>query len=338
MIPSLAKGIDWLTLQLVFMRRVPTDGGNQRLEEALQFLNGPDFIPAASSPAQVKFDQHPNRTGRFRFSTPQPCEFAENNLVYGRLYPCAERWQERPVVVLLHGGGKYAVVAYRFLFPLIARRCNRAGFNAAALVAPYHFQRRPARPEALSHLDYLRGAKSTGQAVAEIRALTGWLLQEGCPAVALWGNSYGAWLAGLVASHDPRLAAVVLAKPSVRPHVSFARWIVRRRPRAALKCQVAARDKLGATPLNLTASQLVIPKANVLLIESIYDCFVPKEHIEKLWQAWRQPEIWRLPHGHVSLSLMAPGFTSRVLRWLAPRLNARPKRIGTDGSNLHPAP
>ena len=28
-------------------------------------------------------------------------------------------------------------------FPLIARRCNRAGFNAATLVAPYHFQRRP---------------------------------------------------------------------------------------------------------------------------------------------------------------------------------------------------
>jgi len=336
MTPSLAKWIDWLTLQLIFLRRTPRDGGNQRLEEALQFLNGPDFIPAASPPAQVKFDQHPNRTRQFRFATPQPCEFAENNLVYGRLYPCGERWQKRPVVVLLHGGGKYAIVMYRFLFPLIARHCNRAGFNAATLVAPYHFQRRPAQTEALSHLDYLRGAKSTGQAVAEIRALTGWLLQEGCPAVALWGSSYGGWLAGLVACHDSRLAAVVLAKPSVRPRASFARWIVRRRLREALKRQAAARAKLGATPLNLTTSQPVIPKANVLLIESIYDCFVPKEHIEELWQAWRQPEIWRVPHGHVSLSLMAPGFTSRVLRWLAPRLNAPPKKIGIQGSNCPP--
>jgi len=25
----------------------------------------------------------------------------ENNIVYGRLYRCAERWQERPVIVLL---------------------------------------------------------------------------------------------------------------------------------------------------------------------------------------------------------------------------------------------
>jgi hypothetical protein len=27
-----------------------------RLEEALELLNGPDFIPAASDPAQIEFD------------------------------------------------------------------------------------------------------------------------------------------------------------------------------------------------------------------------------------------------------------------------------------------
>jgi dienelactone hydrolase len=316
MISPLAKLVDWLTIQIVTMRRPPIDGGNQRLEEALRFMNGPDFIPTESQPAQVKLDF----TGQFCFPTPQPCEFAENNTVYGRLYPCAERWQERPVVVLLHGGGKYAIVAYRYLFPIIARHCNRAGFNAAALVAPYHFQRSPAQPGALSQVDYLRAARTTRQAVAEIRALTGWLLQEGCPAVALWGSSRGGWLAGLAACHDPRLAAVVLAKPSVRPHASLAQRIVRRRLREAFELQGAVREKLCATPLNLTTAQPVIPKANVLLVEALHDWFVPKEHIEELWLVWKQPELWRVPHGHVSLSLMAPGFTERVLRWLAPRL------------------
>lgn len=326
MIPPLAKLIDWLTIQVVTRRRPPINGENQRLKEALRFLNGPDFIPTESQPAQVEFDSA--RTGHFRFPTPQPCEFEENNIAYGRLFPCAEHWRERPVIMLLHGGGKYAIVAYRCLFPMIARQCNRAGFNASALVAPYHFQRGPSQAGALSQTDYLRNAKTTGQAVAEIRALTGWLLQEGCPAVALWGSSFGGWLAGLAACRDPRLAAVVLAKPRVRPHASFAQRVVWRRFRETLQGQSAAREKLCATPLNLTTAQPVIPKTNVLLVEALHDWFIPKEHIEELWLAWRHSEIWRVPHGHVSLSLMAPGFTGRVLRWLTPRLNALPSRPG----------
>src|SRR5947209_885822 len=38
-----------------------------KLEEALEFLNGPDFFPAASDPAQIEFD------GRRHFRFPTPC-------------------------------------------------------------------------------------------------------------------------------------------------------------------------------------------------------------------------------------------------------------------------
>ena len=49
---------------------------------------------------------------------------------------------------------------------------------------------------------------------------------------------------------------------------------------------------------------------------------VPKGATQELWQAWGQPDFWRLPHGHISIVCMTgPGFTDRVLRWLAPRLN-----------------
>jgi pimeloyl-ACP methyl ester carboxylesterase len=99
------------------------------------------------------------------------------------------------VIVLLHGQGGFP--DYRFRFPLIARRCNRAGFNAATLVAPYHFQRAPRQCGAFSIPNHLLWAQSLAQGVAEIRALTGWLLGEGCPAVALWGISLGGGLAGL---------------------------------------------------------------------------------------------------------------------------------------------
>jgi len=56
------------------------------------------------------------------------------------------------------------------------------------------------------------------------------------------------------------------------------------------------------------------------LIQGRYDLLAESERAEELWQKWEQPEIWWLPHGHLSL-LGAPGLTSRVLRWLAPRLN-----------------
>ena len=56
MIAPLAKFIDWSAIQILTLRMPPPDGRNPRLEEALQFLKGPDFIPAESQPARVEFN------------------------------------------------------------------------------------------------------------------------------------------------------------------------------------------------------------------------------------------------------------------------------------------
>src|SRR5215471_1846568 len=154
MIAPLAKLIDWSALQfswgirLKSVRKWNVKRTNSKLEEAIQFLNGPDFIRAASGAARVRF----NGGVHFKFPTPQPCNFAENNTVDGRLYRCAERWQERPVIILLHGGGDF--FNHRYRFPRLVPACNRAGFNVATVVAPYHFQRRSSGLE----WDYLRMA------------------------------------------------------------------------------------------------------------------------------------------------------------------------------------
>src|SRR6266545_2512329 len=133
MIAPLAKFFDWSAIQIVWGRRLGTlmkwrnDVADSRLDAAIQFLKGPDFIPAESQPARLEFTS----AREFRFPTPRPCEFVENNVVYDRLYRCAEAWQERPVIVLLHGGGD--VPGHQLAFHLFARRCHRAGFNAATL-------------------------------------------------------------------------------------------------------------------------------------------------------------------------------------------------------------
>ena len=85
--------------------------------------------------------------------------------------------------------------------------------NAALLVAPHQLQRRPRRPIEENCLEF---AREIAQGVAEIRALTGWLLDEGCPSVGLMGFSFGGWLAGLTACSDARIASAVLTVPGVR--------------------------------------------------------------------------------------------------------------------------
>lgn len=318
MIAPLAKLIDWSAIQALATLQPRDQGRNPRLEEALQFLKGPDFIPAESQLARVEFN--PDESGlHFRFPTPRPGEFTENNVVHGRLYRCGENWQERPVLVLLHGRGDFFNHWHRF--PSIGRRCNRAGFNAATLVAPCYFQRRPRQP--VGGPDYLRLAETTAQAVAEIRALTGWLLAEGCPAVALWGISYSAWLAGLTVCHDTRLAAVVMTIPGGRLYPWLEERAIGRSIRRTLPRKRTALEALNLTALNLAMIRPAIPRENILLIDAIHDLMVPKEATQELWQAWGRPDLWRLPHGHISITCMtAPGLPARVLRWLAPRLNA----------------
>jgi hypothetical protein len=316
MIAPLAKFIDWLAIQIVSMT-VPVDTPDPKLNDALQFLKGPDFTPDKSPPAQVEFSGPLD----FHFSTPWPSDYAENNVVHGRFYRCGERWQERPVVILLHGSGDS--LNYKYLFPRVARLCNQAGLNAATLMAPLNLERRPRQVGgARSYSDALQFAQATAQAIAEIRALTGWLLAQDCPSVALWGYSMGAWYAGMAVCQDARLAAVVLGAPCARLSPWLAQHAVRPRIRRRLADVRENFKALNQTSMNLTTNQPVIPAKNILLIEGIYDLLCSKDAIEDLWQSWGQPDIWRLQYGHCGVCCgMVPGLTGRILRWLSPRLD-----------------
>jgi pimeloyl-ACP methyl ester carboxylesterase len=322
-IAPLAKFIDWVSIQKCFLGRPAPDMQSIRMTEAVQFLNGPDFIPTASQPAQVAV--HSDNAGglNLRFPTPRPASLEENNTVHGRLYPGPGQWHERPAIILLHGGnlmrGRAHSLGYRFGYPRIARRCNRAGFNAVTVELPYNFQRHPRQPEALRDEDYLRMAEATAQAIAEIRALTGWLLQEGCPAVALWGVSLGGWLAGLCACHEARLAAAVMIVPIVRSNAAIADQIIPRSRREAWQPLFQLEERLDATPFNLTTGRPAIPKEKILLVGGRYDLTCPMKPIEELCKAWGHPTLWRLPHGHISF-MSERGLTDRSLQWLKSRL------------------
>jgi len=111
---------------------------------------------------------------------------------------------------------------------------------------------------------------------------------------------------------DTRIACAVLAVPGVRTRFSppvVLPWV-----RKALQALRPAHD-VDKVRFN----RVVFPKENILLIEVIHDLLAQRQPIEELWQMWKQPEIWRLPYGHIS-GWFVPGLMGRVLRWLAPRL------------------
>lgn len=308
---SLCRLWDRAAIFFAAARAPRLNGRNPNLADARAFLEGADFIPQEVQPARVEFARRPH----FSFATPRPTPFLENNIVRGRLYRCERRWQERPTVILLHGWND--VIDHHWRFPAIARQINYQGMNAATLEAPYHFQRRPRQLGSWSNFlcpDILRTTKATAQAIAEIRGFAEWLRQQGCPAVGLWGVSLGALLAGLAGCHDSRWSCMVLMAPVARLDIVIEKVSFCRHIRSALEGQPAVTGKL-----NLTARQPAIRGSDILLIEAEHDLFMAKETIEELWSAWQQPEIWRVPHGHISV-LCALELSRRVIRWMTPRM------------------
>ena len=315
MIAPLEQLQDWSAFQVSTLM-VPANRCDWRLEEALRYLKGPDFVFTDNQPAQVEF----NGSLHFRFPAPRPCDFKENNVVHGRLCRCAERWQERPVIVLLPGYNDSA--SYNLRFPLIARRCNRADLMWLRLYRLTTFNAVPASARLLTPKIAFCWVERSAQAIAEIRSLTGWLLGERCPTVALWGYSRGASDAGKAVCRDARLAAVVRASPPVRCKPLVQQLAVRPRIRARFQSAREVCERMNLTAMNLIMTQPAIPREKILLIEGIHDVLCSKDDIEDLWESWGQPDIWRLPHGHVSVCCgFVPGLTARVLRWLEPRLN-----------------
>lgn len=289
------------------VRYGPSDGARLAAAEAL--LRDENFFgPDTAVPADVTFI-NPTEF-QFRSSIATPWE--ENNRVYGKLYKAGLDWRRRPSVVLLHGWN--GELGYRLQFPWLARRLGRAGLNTAMLELPYHARRKPVAAGAITNFishDLFRMAEATRQAMADVRALVAWLAAQGSPAIGLWGLSLGAWLTALLAGCESRVQWAVLMSPVVRLDLAIAQLPFCAHVRHSLNGQPLALDRLDPARHP--------PKAGargVLIIECLHDLFAPVHTIEDLWQAWGRPEIWRLPHGHISVLGSVP-VLERTVRWVA---------------------
>lgn len=223
-------------------------------------------------------------------------------------------------MVLLHGWN--GEQGYRFLFPLLARRFAALGITTAMIELPYHGSRKPRRGPLRNFLsgDIAHMMEATRQAVADIRAMIGWLRSESYGPVSLWGVSLGAWLGGLAAAREEDLGAVVLVTPVPRIDQAIENLEFCRHIRASME----ARD-LSPGELNMISHRPKLAPENILIVESRYDLFAPAASVEELWRAWGEPEIWRVKHGHISVLASVP-IMDRTGRWLRDRMRANRAR------------
>ena len=307
----LTKPLDWFSIQLARLSVHNGNGAGCQATAAEELLHHPDFFcDFVQAPRDLAFTSDRG----FRFTSPIQTLWAKNNIVYGKLFPCAEDWQQNPMVILLHGWN--AESSYRVLFPYLAWRLNCVSLNAVMIELPYHSHRKPRGRGAVKNFlsdDLFQVAGATRQALADARALVAWLREQGLPFVGLWGFSLGAWLSGLLACTEPRIGSAVLTTPVSRidrviDELDFCRPIRKRLEGVDVRL-----DRL-----NLISHRPKLLPENILLVASEHDLFAPLETTEELWLAWNKPTIWRTRQGHISALMCAP-VMERTVQWLAER-------------------
>jgi hypothetical protein len=308
MFAAFAKLLDRSAIQLARLEMLRLTRGSPPVPAPGPIKKDDLFEEAAITTPDVCF----TTKNAFHFPSLIETSCPNNNTVHGRLYRCGEDWRDRAAVILVHGWDYE--LGYRVQFPYLARRLCKLGVNTAMLELPYHCQRRPrgrgvVRDFISNDMECL--FQAIQQSIADIRALTHWLCEQGCPKVGLWGISLGAWLGGLVACADDKTSFAVLLTPVGKIDRAVKELAFCEPIREGLECR-----KISLARLNLAEHHPRLPPEKMLIVESLHDRFAPAETVEEFWHAWGQPEIMRVNHGHISVLISLP-VLKRITDWIA---------------------
>lgn len=225
----------------------------------------------------------------------------------------------RTTVLCVHG--------YRGGFPALDARAfgvgqlfGDLGLDVALAVLPYHGPRAPAGSASGAFFlsDPRRTIEAVVQGISDLRALIGWIREEGAGRIGVMGLSLGGYMTALLASLDNGLDFAV----PVIPVASFADILWDRAGRrgehvgalaagidlSLLRRLFAPHCPLGFRPL--------VPHERRLVIAGAADRIAPPEHAAALAAHW-QAEVEWFPGGH--LAQLGRGRAFRRLALLAAR-------------------
>jgi hypothetical protein len=305
----LKQKLDRWAINLAAKALPPGRQNPARLHEAKQLLASTQLLEFPDVRAElVQSENH-----SFHFESSLPLGFPRNDRVHGKLFRTSTEWKSKPLVLLVHGWN--AELHYLYILPRLARALNQRGINAALIELPLHLQRRPPRtvpgPHDFISDDLVTMLRATQQALADFHALAKWARAQGCPNIALWGFSLGAWLAGLCVCGSEAPSHAILTTPII----DLAR-AVRELPFCHPVRSALAGENLDLAKLNLTAHRPKIPPRQIHVCQCDYDVFVPIETFNQLASAWRLPRVHTCAQSHLSV-LLSPRSMRVSIDWLA---------------------
>jgi hypothetical protein len=247
------------------------------------------------------WEPHPGEPGRERWLGYEPNRTAH-------AWVLRHEGRERPWLLCIPG--------YRMGRPLVdftgfkARWLHRRlGLNVAIPVLPLHGPRRVGRRggDGFFTGDFVDTLHAQAQAAWDVRRLATWLLDQGAPAVGVYGVSLGAYTTALVASLHDGLECVIAGIPAtdftrlVRCHVpNFFQWAA---DRAGLSLHLIERLLHPVSPF---AFEPKVPRERRYLYAGVVDRLTGPDHARDLWHHWDRPRAHWYQGGHVSF-LWDPG-------------------------------
>jgi len=285
--------LDLWAINASYSTLAPPQPDPTQINELHTILKSPDFFQPPDSAAKLHFFNK----WQFAFDSSVSLCCPENNRVNGWFIPCGKDWRSRPLVLLLHGWN--AEMHYEFILPRLGKRLRKRGMNTIAFELPMHSQRRPSASYRIRNFisDHLPTMlQATRQSLADIHSILLWAKKEGCPGVALWGFSLGAWLAGLYVTVSPQADAAVLTTPITNMTEAIRDLGFCSPIRAALGVA-----PIGTDFLDLENRRPLISNEKIILQEADYDTFVTHGSYERFASAWGITDWLRGPQSHISI-------------------------------------
>jgi len=272
-----------------------------------------------------------------KFSTAYPAPAEESRIVRGEYFR-PSRSNNVPLVILLHGMGDRSIVPCK----LLARTLVDRGIACFVLYSVFHSSRMPEtvrrRMPNLTSEEWFEGYRSS---VIEVCQVVDWVCSRpeiNHEQIAVMGLSLGGFISAIAMGIDERLRAGVFIAMGGNSEVitwkSKADTFRKGSICAEAECRqahryypqyladVAERGFEDVVPFKQCFLTDAMTFAHglrgrpILMINALWDKYVPRQATVEFWQACGKPAINWLPAGHASIWAWYPVISRKVIAFL----------------------
>ena len=266
------------------------------------------------------------------FPIAQPTRHQENNTGHGEYFRPREG-HNRPLAILIHGWGDRSVIPCKLLAKALVKR----GIACFVLYLVFHSSRMPEvmrnRLPRLTPDEWFEGYQTS---VIDVRQIVDWASSTGetnKEQIAVIGISLGGFIGAISMGVDKRISAGVFlvtggnyenpvwAKES-RNSDRAAEYYEAQNRYAQYLAEVAEKGLENVIPVKksyLTDPMTFAPylqQRPILMINALWDKYIPKQATLDFWQACGKPDIRWFPTSHASIWLLYPLVRKQIVDFL----------------------